>query len=121
MPAGTQARPLASERMPPATNLFTNRRRANSFGTAAQRYEDHRPGYPDELIADLVAPGVRTGLDVGAGTGKAARQLADKGVGVLAAGPDERMAAVARGKQITTEIGTFETWDPAGRRFDLVT
>ena len=30
------------------------------------------------------------------------------------------MAEVARGKGIPVEIGTFESWDPAQRRFDLV-
>ena len=30
------------------------------------------------------------------------------------------MAEVARGKGIPIEIGTFESWDPAERRFDLV-
>jgi SAM-dependent methyltransferase len=106
--------------VPPRTDLFNNRQRANSFGGAAQRYETNRPHYPDALIDDLVAPGVRTCLDVGAGTGKAAKQLAERGVDVLAVEPDERMAAIARSKGIPTEVETFERWDPAGRRFDLV-
>lgn len=101
--------------------MFTNRERANSFGTAAQRYDDHRPCYPDALIDDLLAPGVDTCLDVGAGTGIVSKQLSARGVDVLAVEPDERMAAVARGKAIPVEIATFERWDPAGRRFDLVT
>jgi SAM-dependent methyltransferase len=107
--------------MPPSTRLFTDRRRANSFGGAAQRYDAHRPGYPAPLIDDLLATGAKTALDVGAGTGRVARQLADQGVQVLAVEPDERMAEFARAKGIETEIATFETWDPAGRRFDLVT
>ena len=30
------------------------------------------------------------------------------------------MAAIAKEKGIPIEIGTFESWDPAERRFDLV-
>lgn len=107
--------------MPPSTNLHTNRQRANSFGSAALRYDAYRPGYPDALIADLVAPGVHRVLDVGAGTGIVSRQLTDHGCRVLAVEPDERMATVARDKGTAVEIATFEEWEPAGRRFDLVT
>src|SRR5260370_41008432 len=64
--------------------------------------------------------GARTVLDVGSGTGIASEQLLGKGVNVLAVEPDLRMAEVARDKGIPVEIGTFENWDPAQRRFDLV-
>ena len=106
--------------MPPRTDLYTNRTRANSFGAAAQRYDAHRPHYPDALIDDLLASDVRTCLDVGAGTGIASKQFADRGVEVLAVEPDERMATVLRAKLIPTEIATFEQWNPDGRKFDLV-
>jgi SAM-dependent methyltransferase len=59
-------------------------------------------------------------LDVGAGTGIASEQLLARGVNVLAVEPDPRMADVASAKGIPIEIGTFESWDPAQRRFDLV-
>lgn len=106
--------------MPPRSDLYTNRTRANSFGAAARRYDAYRPRYPDALIDDLLAADVRTCLDVGAGTGIASRQFADRGVDVLAVEPDERMATVLRAKLIPTEIATFEQWNPDGRRFDLV-
>src|SRR5690348_959284 len=51
----------------------TNRTRAQSFGSDARAYDRVRPGYPPELIDDLVADRPRTALDVGCGTGKAAR------------------------------------------------
>lgn len=107
--------------MPPTTHLHTDRQRANSFGSAAQRYDAYRPGYPDDLISDLLAPDTHRVLDVGAGTGIVSRQLTDHGCTVLAVEPDERMATVARDKGIAVEIATFEEWEPAGRRFDLVT
>ncbi|MDT5017827.1 MAG: hypothetical protein QOD39_3987, partial [Mycobacterium sp.] len=62
----------------------------------------------------------RTVLDVGAGTGIASEQFLARKINVLAVEPDPRMAEIARDKGIPIEIGTFESWDPAGRRFDLV-
>lgn len=106
--------------MPPRLNLFTNRERANSFGGAAHTYDAYRPRYPDQLVDDLLALGARRVLDVGAGTGIASKQFADRGADVLAVEPDTRMASIAQDKGIPTEIATFERWEPAGRRFDLV-
>ena len=101
-------------------DLYLDRARADSFGAAARVYDESRPRYPAQLIDDLVMQGPRTVLDVGAGTGIASEQLLGRGVNVLAVEPDPRMAEVAKGKGIPIEIGTFESWDPAERRFDLV-
>jgi SAM-dependent methyltransferase len=64
--------------------------------------------------------GPRDVLDVGCGTGIAARLFAARNVRVLGVEPDERMAAVARRHGVPVELARFETWEPAGRRFDLV-
>ena len=106
--------------MPPRLNLFTNRERANSFGGAAHNYDIHRPRYPDQLIADVLAPSAHRVLDVGAGTGIASMQLIERGADLLAVEPDTRMASIAEAKGIPLEIATFEQWEPAGRRFDRV-
>ncbi len=106
--------------MPPRLNLFTNRERANSFGGAAHNYDTYRPRYPDQLIDDVLAPGVRRVLEAGAGTGIASMQFIERGAELLAVEPDTRMAAVAQAKGIPLEIATFEQWEPAGRRFDRV-
>lgn len=106
--------------MPPRLNLFTNRERANSFGGAALNYDTHRPRYPDRLIDDVLTPGIRRVLEAGAGTGIASMQFIERGADLLAVEPDIRMAAIAQAKGIPVEIATFEEWDPAGRRFDLV-
>ena len=95
-------------------------RRAQSFGQDAQRYERARPSYPTALIDELVGGPCQRVLDVGCGTGKAARLLAARGCHVLGVEPDERMAAVARSYGIPVEAATFEAWDPSGRTFDLV-
>ena len=100
------------------------RHRAESFGSVAAEYDRQRPSYPEALIDDLVAldpPAVRDVLDVGCGTGKAARLLAARGVTVLGVEIDSDMAAVARSHGIEVEVGSFETWEDAGRRFDLIT
>jgi SAM-dependent methyltransferase len=100
--------------------LYEDRARAESFGTVAQNYDRYRPGYPAALIDDLAMLGPRV-LDVGCGTGKAAVLLAGRGLDVLGVEIDERMAEVARGHGLDVEVDDFETWDAAGREFDLLT
>jgi SAM-dependent methyltransferase len=94
---------------------------AESFGRDAERYDRARPRYPEALIERIVAasPG-RDVLDVGCGTGIAARQFAAAGCRVLGVDVDPRMAELARGHGIEVEVGRFEDWDPAGRGFDAV-
>lgn len=101
--------------------LHVDRARALSFGGVAEAYDRARPSYPDALIDDLMALGPRDVLDVGTGTGKAARLLAARGCTVLGVEPDARMAAVARAHGISVEEAPFETWDDAGRTFGLLT
>jgi SAM-dependent methyltransferase len=98
----------------------TNRARAESFGSAAQAYDLARPSYPAALIDDLVARHPRSALDVGCGTGKAARLLVARGVDVLGLEIDARMAEVARGHGLPVVVSAFETWDAQGRAFDLI-
>jgi SAM-dependent methyltransferase len=94
---------------------------AESFGTDAQRYDRARPGYPDALVARIVAgsPGPDV-LDVGCGTGTAARQFQASGCTVLGVEPDPRMADFARARGLRVEVATFEAWQPDGRTFDTV-
>ncbi|MGH3239571.1 MAG: class I SAM-dependent methyltransferase [Spirillospora sp.] len=105
----------------PATEPHQHRQVAESFGTDAERYDRTRPRYPAELIERIIAaaPG-RDVLDVGCGTGIAARQFRDAGAEVLGVEPDARMADLARRHDIKVDVATFETWDPAGREFDAV-
>lgn len=94
---------------------------AESFGVDAARYDRTRPPYPGELVARIVAasPGPDV-LDVGCGTGIAARQFQSAGCTVLGVEPDARMAEFARRRGLEVEVATFEAWDPAGRDFDAV-
>jgi SAM-dependent methyltransferase len=94
---------------------------AESFGSDAERYDRARPSYPVALVERIVAacpgPGV---LDVGCGTGIAARQFQAAGCRVLGVDPDARMAGLARQSGVKVEVATFEDWDPARREFDAV-
>jgi SAM-dependent methyltransferase len=115
--------PTLSQGQPdrPVTEPHRARQLAESFGTDAQRYDRARPGYPDELVARIVAgsPGLQV-LDVGTGTGIAARQFQAAGCTVLGVEPDERMAELARARGLETEVAMFEDWQPSGRTFDAV-
>ncbi|WP_442815627.1 class I SAM-dependent methyltransferase [Streptomyces sp. NBC_01795] len=140
--------PARGRRFP--SESHQHRQMAESFGLDAERYDRTRPRYPDALvkrIAATVAPGAGAGresgsgsgsgpeagsgsgsgpgsgcriLDVGAGTGIAARQLQAAGCTVLGIEPDARMAALARRFGTEAEVATFEAWDPAEREFDAV-
>jgi SAM-dependent methyltransferase len=94
---------------------------AESFGSDPERYDRSRPRYPDAMVERIVAasPG-RDVLDVGCGTGIAARQFQSAGCRVLGVEPDARMADFARQRGLDVERATFEAWDPAGRAFDAV-
>jgi len=107
---------------PPA--IHTGRGMAESFGIDVTGYDQARPPYPADLVERIAGrsddhrPEV---LDVGCGTGIAARQFQGAGCAVLGIEPDERMAAYARERGLEVEVSTFETWEPVGRVFDVVT
>jgi len=99
------------------------------FNEVPELYDRVRPGYPDELFADLLGI-TRTDdrssvLEVGCGTGQATRSLAALGCSVTAIEPGTAMAALARQRlgtfdKVNVETSTFEEWDDRGRRFDLL-
>lgn len=66
------------------------------------------------------SPG-RDVLDVGCGTGIAARLFRAAGCRVLGVDVDERMAELARADGFDVEVARFEEWLSAGRTFDVVT
>jgi SAM-dependent methyltransferase len=91
---------------------------AESFGSDAERYDRTRPRYPGALVERIVAasPGPDV-LDVGCGTGIAARQFQAAGCRVLGVDADARMAEWARRTGVEAEVATFEAWESAGREF----
>jgi SAM-dependent methyltransferase len=110
--------PAWRARAPPAgagesTGTFAfvvNAQRAQVFGAAADVYDQSRPGYPQEAVDLIVADHPSTAIDVGCGTGKAARLVMDRGVDVIGVELDERMAAVARRHGVNVVCARFEDW-----------
>jgi SAM-dependent methyltransferase len=91
------------------------------FGEVAELYERRRPGYPDQLFADVLdaAGPPATVLEVGAGTGKATRQFVAAGATVTAVEPDPAMADLLRRGVDTARVpavleGTFEALAESG-------
>jgi SAM-dependent methyltransferase len=93
------------------------------FEQEAERYDRCRPRYPDVVIDRLLGPepsGLEV-LDVGCGTGLAARAIAERGAKVLGVELAPGMAEIASHHGIAVDIGAFEDWEAAGRTFDRVT
>ena len=92
--------------------------RALSFGPVADAYERFRPGYPAELFDAVLAYAgrpVRTALEIGAGTGKATRLFARRGITVTATDPDRAMLAELRRRvpaDVRTVRAAFEDLQP---------
>lgn len=109
---------------------MSQRPRRLVFGEVAELYDASRPTYPDALIDDLAGwaadgPGSARALEVGAGTGKATRLLAARGVAVLAIEPNPEMAGIARrtsadSGHVEVLESDFEHADLGGRRFPLL-
>ena len=124
MPTIVGACPLyrRSDRLFPDASPIKHREIAESFGSDAERYDRARPRYPDALVdADrrrrAPAP---TSLDVGCGTGIAARQFQAAGCRCSASSPTRGWPTCARRRGLEVEVAAFEAWDPAGRAFDAV-
>jgi SAM-dependent methyltransferase len=99
------------------------------FNEVPELYDRVRPGYPDELFADLAAiTGIgedSSVLEVGCGTGQATRSLATLGCAVVAVEPGDALATLARQRlsgfpNVAVETSTFEEWEDEGRRFDVL-
>lgn len=82
--------------------------RALRFGSVAGAYERFRPGYPEELVDEVLTYAARpvvTALEVGAGTGKATRVFARRGIAVTATDPDPEMLVELR-KHVPASVVT---------------
>lgn len=94
---------------------MTSREQGEVFGEVADDYDRIRPGYPDQLVDDvLAAAGPGPVLEVGAGTGKATVGFAARGVSLTCIEPDPRMASVLRNKlpDVPIVVDSFENWTP---------
>src|SRR5215469_1089322 len=99
--------------------------RALSFGMVAEAYERFRPGYPAalfDLVMGYAGQPVLSALEIGAGTGKATRLFAQRGVTVTATEPDGAMLAELRNHvpaNVRTVQAAFEDLRP-GESYGLV-
>lgn len=89
------------------------------FGEEADLYDAARPSYPDALfdeLVDLTGDGARV-VDVGCGTGKALRALAEYGYTGVGVEAHPAMAEVARRRlpdrpPWRVDTSDFERWEP---------
>ena len=96
------------------------------FGSVAESYERYRLDYSNNLVDTVLAYAgrpVHSALEIGAGTGKATRAFASRGIEVIALEPDADMARVlkeaTRGLPVRPVVATLEQFR-ADSRFDLV-
>jgi SAM-dependent methyltransferase len=99
--------------------------RALSFGQVASAYERYRPGYPDRVTEEVLTYAGRpigTALEIGAGTGKATRVFAARGIAVTATDPDAEMLAELRRHVPPTVSTTQASLEdlPLAHSYDLV-
>jgi SAM-dependent methyltransferase len=127
-PSPRTACPATSPRRPgSATSCsarFVAMLRSRVFGQVADVYDRVRPGYPEQLVDDVLgyADGAPApALEVGAGTGKATAAFAARSLPVTALEPDPRMAAVLRRQVagVTVIVSPFEEYRPP-HRFGLL-
>jgi SAM-dependent methyltransferase len=109
--------------------VAVDRQLRQSFDGAADIYDAARPEYPPELFGDLIdLADLGSGaslLEVGCGTGKATRPLAERGFRIVALELGDNLARVARRNlagfpEVSVVNTAFEDWDPGDARFDLV-
>lgn len=98
------------------------------FDGVADLYDCYRPGYPAELIADVIQiSGIQPDgriLEIGCGTGKATILFAPKGYPMVCLEPGQNLLAVAARNlsaypQVNFVQARFEEWDSQGETFDL--
>jgi SAM-dependent methyltransferase len=80
-----------------------------TFGEHADAYERARPAWPEKAARWLVPDGAQLVVELGAGTGKLTRAIAELGVRVVAVEPDPRMLAVLHEHGLEGVEGTAES------------
>ncbi len=107
---------------------MSNTELKTTFNTAAILYEEVRPGYPEELISDVIALSCIENhsriLEIGCGTGKATRPFAERGYEMVCLDIGVDLVAVAseRLKEFPNVLfveQAFEGWQPEDK-FDLI-
>ena len=99
-----------------------------SFDGVPDLYDTHRPGYPEEMIQDVLRfsgiPKNGSILEIGCGTGQATKPFAERGYTMTCLDPGPNTAEKARQKfrhcpNIIIVTATFESWQ-AAQMYDLI-
>lgn len=99
------------------------------FDQAALDYDEVRPGYPAELIEDVISisaiPKDGRILEIGCGTGQATVPFARRGYSMTCLDIGKELAALAAQKcrqypKVHIQPISFEDWKPEENAFDLV-
>lgn len=98
------------------------------FNQMADYYDRFRPGYPTEIIRQIVEKAALTAdsrvLEIGAGSGKATAQFAEYGFDMLCIEPGKDLADKGRerfkGKNVTYAVSRFEDYPLPEHAFDAV-
>lgn len=93
-------------------------------------YDEIRPSYPEKLIQDVISKAdlklKNRLLEIGAGTGKATVQFAEKGYNIHAIELGEDMAEILKYKcaiypKVSVDVASFEEWDcPNNQKYDMI-
>ncbi len=111
------------------TAMTTNHHLRDTFNSAAETYDAIRPGYPDQLIEDVISlsgiPEAGHALEVGCGTGQATLPFARRGFTILCLDIGANMLAIAQKKLgafpgVQFQKISFEDWPLVESHFDLV-
>ena len=98
------------------------KRLSESFGAVAEAYDRGRPSYPADAVAWLLDGDAKIVLELGAGTGKLTRQMADQGHAVFATEKDPAMLAVLerRVPEVSAKVASAEEIPANDRSVDVV-
>ncbi|MGO8946326.1 MAG: class I SAM-dependent methyltransferase [Ktedonobacterales bacterium] len=112
-----------------ADQSFDRRRRKESFDSVATYYDAYRPGYPSQVVDDVlemahIGRGSRV-LEIGCGTGQLSVPIAQRGAMLTAVELGPALADIARRHlslfpAATVEVGKFEEWPAPTQPFDAV-
>ena len=103
-------------------------KRSEAFNNIAQIYDLARPGYPIELIDDIINMANLSDdgriLDIGTGTGKGTIYFAEKGYAIHCIEPGENLVRIAKQHlnvypEVTFDVTRFEDWNLQVNNFDL--
>jgi|GEM_PF-339955 len=103
--------------------------RALSFDSRADSFFKGHPGYPDELVNEILKySGFPKGgrmLEIGAGSGQATLPFAKRGIRITAVEPGQNMVDLARPlfadhTQVDFIVDTFDRWPLEKKAYDLI-